>query len=271
MTGIDLYIQRLLEANPLREPVLRSAIQALQLPSESRGLDVGCGIGLQALLLADEVGPEGHITGVDIVPEFLAYGENLAGKAGLSGRITFREGDMNRLPFPQDTFDWVWSADCVGYPAGELAPVLEELMRVVRPGGSVILLAWSSQQVLPGYPLLEAQLNATCSSYLPFLKGKSPDLHFPRALRWFREAGLQDVKAQTFVGDVQAPLGAGERTALASLFEMLWGELTPDVSSEDWIEYQRSCTPASPDFIRDEPGYYAFFTCSMFRGRVPPG
>lgn len=271
MTGIDLYIQRLLEAEPLRKPLLRSVIRALQLPSGSRGLDVGCGIGLQALLLADEVGPEGHITGVDIVPEFLAYGENLAGEAGLSGRITFREGDMNRLPFPQDTFDWVWSADCVGYPAGELAPVLEELMRVARPGGSVTLLAWSSQQVLPGYPLLEARLNATCSGYLPFLKGKSPELHFPRALHWFREAGLEDVKAQTFVGDVRAPLGAGERTALASLFEMLWGEPAPDVSSEDWIEYQRLCIPGSPHFILDAPGYYAFFTCSMFRGRVPPG
>ena len=178
---------------------------------------------------------------------------------------------MDRLPFSQDTFDWVWSADCVGYPAGELAPVLKELMRVVRPGGSITILAWSSQQVLPGYPFLEARLNATCSSYLPFLKGTSPELHFPRALHWFREAGLDDVKAQTLVGDVQAPLGAGERPALASLFEMLWGELSPEVSSEDWLEYQRLCTPASPDFILDEPGYYAFFTCSMFRGQVPLG
>ena len=145
MTDTDLYIQRLLEANPLREPVLRSAIQSLQLPLRSRGLDVGCGIGLQTLLLADAVGSEGHITGVDILPQLLAYGEHLVGKAGLSERITFREGDMNRLPFAEDAFDWVWSADCIGYPVGELLPVLKELVRVVKPGGSVILLAWSSQ------------------------------------------------------------------------------------------------------------------------------
>ena len=61
MTGTNLYIQRLLEANPLREPVLRSAIQALQLLRASHGLDVGCGIGLQALLLAEAVGADGHV------------------------------------------------------------------------------------------------------------------------------------------------------------------------------------------------------------------
>jgi len=174
MTDINAYLQRLLEANPLREPVLRSAIRALQLPPGSHGLDVGCGIGLQSLLLADAVGSEGHVTGVDILPEFLAYGEDLAGQAGLSERITFREGDMNRLPFAENTFDWAWSADCIGYPAGELIPLLKELMRVVRPGGDIIILAWSSQQVLPGYPLLEARLNATCSAYLPFLKRTDP-------------------------------------------------------------------------------------------------
>jgi len=139
----------------------------------------------------------------------------------------------------------------------------------VKPGGSIILLAWSSQQLLPGYPLLESQLNATCSAYLPFLKGKSPELHFLQALRWFQGVGLEEVKAQTFVGDVQSPLSDGERTALISLFEMLWAEPQPDVSSEDWKEYQRLCKPKSANFILDQPGYYAFFTYSMFRGKAP--
>ncbi|MBN2116709.1 MAG: class I SAM-dependent methyltransferase [Anaerolineales bacterium] len=269
MTDTDIYIQRLLEANPLREPLLRSVIQALQLPPGSRGLDVGCGIGLQELLLADAVGCDGHVTGVDVVPEFLAFGEKLAGQFCLSERISFRLGDMNRLPFDEDTFDWAWSADCIGYPAGELVPQLKELMRVVKPGGTVVILAWSSQQVLPGYPLLEARLNATCSAYLPFLKGKGPELHFLRALQWFREAGFEEFKAQTFVGDVQAPLSSDERTALTSLFEMLWVEPQPDLLSEAWMEYQRLCKPESADFILDQPGYYGFFTYSMFRSKVP--
>ncbi|MGE5223754.1 MAG: class I SAM-dependent methyltransferase [Omnitrophica WOR_2 bacterium] len=269
MTDIHNYIKRLLDSNPLREPLFRSVVQALQLPLGSEGLDAGCGIGLQALLLADAIGPGGHVTGMDIVPEFLDAAEDFTREAGLSERITYRVGDMNCLPFPEDTFDWVWSADCIGYPLGEWAPLLKELMRVVRPGGKIVILAWSSQQLLPGYPFLEARLNANYSSYIPFMKGKSSELNFLRAPRWFLEAGLEEVSAQTFIRDIQAPLSSSERAALTSLFEMLWEEPLPDVSAEDWAEYHRLCKPGSKDIILDLPGYYAFFTYTVFRGKVP--
>jgi demethylmenaquinone methyltransferase/2-methoxy-6-polyprenyl-1,4-benzoquinol methylase len=269
MIDSDMIIQNLLEANPLREPTLRSIIESLQLPRGSHGLDAGCGIGLQAMLLSEAIGTDGHVTGLDILPELLAYGEELVAKTGLSDRITFRAGDVSCLPFEEDHFDWVWSADCIGYPAGELAPLLQELMRVVKPGGNIILLGWSSQQLLPGHPLLEAGLNATCSGYIPFLKDKRPELNFMRTLTVLRNAGLEEVQAQTFVGDVRAPLSEGERTALTSLFEMLWGAPQPEASAEDVSEYKRLCTPGSPDFILNIPDYYAFFTYSLFRGRVP--
>jgi len=132
----------------------------------------------------------------------------------------------------------------------------------------VILLGWSSQLLLPGYPLLETRLNATCSGYIPFLKGKPPELHFMRALTELRNAGLEEVTARTLVGDVRAPLSPGERTALTSLFQMLWGASQPGTSSEDLKDFDRLCTPRSMDFILDIPDYYAFFTYSMFRGRV---
>ena len=45
-TDMDAYAHSLAITNYLREPVIRSAIQALQLPEGTRGLDAGCGIGL---------------------------------------------------------------------------------------------------------------------------------------------------------------------------------------------------------------------------------
>jgi demethylmenaquinone methyltransferase/2-methoxy-6-polyprenyl-1,4-benzoquinol methylase len=264
----ELYIQNLLDANPLREPLLRKIIQSLELPPGSHGLDAGCGIGLQSLILSEAVGSNGRVTGLDILPELLNYGKGVVKRAGRSNQITFREGDVNHLPFEEDCLDWVWSADCVGYPAGDLTPVLRELKRVVRSGGSLILLGWSSQQVLPGYPLLEARLNGTCSGYLPFLKDKEPETSFMRALYSFRSAGLENVGAHTFVGEVQAPLKDDQRLALTSLFAMLWGDPQPEVSPEDWYQYQRLCHPKSADFILAIPDYYAFFTYSLFRGRV---
>lgn len=269
MSATDLYIQNLLETNPLREPLLHQVIQALRLPAGSHGLDDGCGIGLQTLLLLEAVGRSGHITGVDILPGLLDYGKEIVAKAGLSDKITFREGDVNSLPFDDDTFDWVWSMDCIGYPAGDIVPALKELIRVVKPGGDILLLGWTSQQLLPGYPLLEARLNATCSAYIPFLKGQQPEANFMRVPGALRNAYLQDIQAQTFVGDVHAPLDQGQRTALISLFKMLWGTRQPEVSEADWQEYQRLCGPASADLILDIPDYHAFFTYSLFRGRVP--
>ena len=269
MTDTDTYIQRLLVTDPLTKPVVRSAIQALELPLGSRGLDAGCGIGLQALLLAEAVGPAGHVTGLDISPEFLLHGEKIVKKSGLSERISFEEGDVSKLPFHDDTFDWVWSSSCVGYsPSLEPLPIVKELARVVKPGGSVAILVWSSENLLPGYPLLEARLNATSSGIAPFVKGKKPELHFLRALGWFRLAGLEELTARTFVGDAYAPLKDDVRCALIALFQMRWTAVEPELTQEDLAEYQRLCLLESPEFILNHPDYYAFFTCSMFHGKV---
>lgn len=268
MTDDTQAIQSLLTANPLREPLLRSVIEALQLSPGSIGLDAGCGIGLQALLLAEAVGSAGHVTGVDISPALLAVGRDIVQRAGYAERVTLTEGTVSRLHFADNSFDWAWSADCIGYPAGDLLPALHELARVVRPNGRICLLGWSSQQVLPGYPVLEARLNATCSAYLPFLTGQAPEQHFTRAVRWLQDAGVAEVTAQTFVGSVQSPLSMGERLALLDLFAMLWGQPQPGVSAQDWAAYQRLCRAESADGILDIPGYYAFFTYSLFQGIV---
>jgi demethylmenaquinone methyltransferase/2-methoxy-6-polyprenyl-1,4-benzoquinol methylase len=199
MSDIDYLVQLAHTCNPLREPVLRSAIKALQLTPGSQGLDAGCAIGLQTLLLADAVGPAGHVTGLDLSPGLLDNAERIVAEVGMSERIAFREGDVSNLPFDDDTFDWVWSADCVGYAPMEPLPLIKELARVVKPGGSVAILAWSSEEFLPGYPLLEARLRATSAGLAPFVRDKDPESHFLRALGWFREAGLEELTAHTFV------------------------------------------------------------------------
>jgi len=268
MTDIDNFVQNAYVFNCLRESVFRSAIQALQFPVGSRGLDAGCGIGLQALSLAAAVGPAGHITGLDLSPEILDYAKEMVKQAGLSERISFREGDVNELPFDDGTFDWAWSVDCVGYAPIEPLPLVKELARVVKPGGIVAILAWSSEKLLPGHPLLEARLSATSAGIAPFDKGMRPESHFTRALGWFRDAGLEERQTRTFAGDAYAPLTDDIRSALTALFQMRWPGVESELTLGDWGEYQRLCLPESPDFILDHPDYYAFFTYSMFHGKV---
>jgi ubiquinone/menaquinone biosynthesis C-methylase UbiE len=265
----DSYIQSLLVSNSLRDSILREMVRALQLPKGSRGLDAGCGIGLQCHLLAWEVGPTGHVTGVDISTEMLDYGRKMAEEAGMSERISFQEGDIASLPFDTNTFDWAWSADCVGYAPMEPLPLLKELARVVKPGGIVAIGAWSSEKLLPGYPRLEARLGATSAGMAPFIQGKKPELHFLRALEWFRQQGMKEPKAKTFADSVCAPLNDEIRNAMLTLFDMRWPGVSAELSSEDLVEFQRLCLPDSPDFILNMPDYHAFFTYTLFWGKTP--
>ena len=262
------YALALYLSDSLRAPVIHTAIQALQFPWRSRGLDAGCGIGCHTFTLADVIGPEGHVTGVDISAEFLDHARKFAEVSGFSEQVTFQKGDVNNLPFEDDSFDWAWSVDCVGYTPGKPVPLLKELSRVVKPGGTIAILMWSSQQLLPGYPQLEARLNASTAGIAPFARGKSPDLHFLRALGWFQAAGLIEARALTLVGSVHAPLSDDIRSALLSLFQMRWGEPKSEMTEEDWKKYQRLCRPDSSDFILNLPDYYAFFTYSLFYGTV---
>ena len=263
----ESYIQTALTFESLRGTTLREMVGALQLPKGSRGLDAGCGIGLQCLLLAEAVGPGGHVTGLDISAEMLKRGGEIVKEAGLSEHISFQEGDVNSLPFEDNTFDWAWSADCVGYAPLEPLPLLKEMARVVKPGGIVAIAAWSSEELLPGHPRLEARLRATSAGMAPFVQGKNPESHFLRAMGWFQELGLKEPRGKAFAGSACAPLSDEMRRALAALFDMRWPNVEAELSSDDLAEFKRLCLPDSPDFILNLPDYYAFFTYTMFWGK----
>ncbi|MBN1314826.1 MAG: methyltransferase domain-containing protein, partial [Anaerolineales bacterium] len=206
---------------------------------------------------------------LDLHTGLLNKAEGIVASRNLSDRIRFKHGSVNDLPFDDDVFDWAWSADCIGYPTGEPLPVLKELMRVVKPGGIIAILAMSSQSLLPGHPLLEARLNATCLAYAHLLEGRQPESHFMRLLHWFRIVSLLDSACCTFTGNIQAPLDEELVGALVSLFEMLWGVRQSGTSDADWDDYQRLCRPESADFILKLNDYAGFITYTMFRGTVP--
>ena len=75
----------------LARPYPFEEIETLHLPLGGRGLDMGCGIGLQTLQLAEAVGPSGHVTGLDVASEFLIFGRGIVKKGGLFERIFFKK------------------------------------------------------------------------------------------------------------------------------------------------------------------------------------
>jgi demethylmenaquinone methyltransferase/2-methoxy-6-polyprenyl-1,4-benzoquinol methylase len=250
-------------------PALASAIETLRLPPAGLGLDAGCGIGSQTELLLQATSPGGRVTGLDSSAEHLAVAEESAREKGLSDLVHFQLGDVGSLPFDPGSFDWVWSADCVGFIPGDPIEMLRGLTRVVKPGGTVALILWSSQLLLPGYPFLEARLNATRAGAAPASTDCPPQRHFLRSIGWFSQVGLQEPAARTFLVDLHAPLDEGEKEALASIIEMRWGQPESELSKADWELYRQLTDRESPDSVVDREDYFGFFTYSMFWGIVP--
>jgi len=96
-------------------------------------LDLGCGAGTDSLVAAVMVGPEGRVTGIDMTPEMLAKARAAAEEMG-ARNVEFVEGEAERLPFADESFDVVVSNGVIDLIPDKEA-VFAELSRVVRPGG----------------------------------------------------------------------------------------------------------------------------------------
>ena len=255
--------------NKFREPLLNHIIKSLDIPAKSRGLDAGCGIGYVTKVLAEQVGEKGQVIGLDLSREFIQYAKT----KHQMDNIQFIEGDINSLEFDDNSIDWIMCIDTLwpgpkelGCPAEDPLTIIKEFYRVLKPGGSVFILFWSSQKLLPGYPLLEARLNTTASATAPFSNGMKPLHHILNGRYWLQNAGFTAISVKTYVGDITAPLSENDRTALTILFEMFWSESRSEVSKDDWEAFKRLCDPRLDDYILGNRYYYGFYTYTLFKG-----
>ena len=105
-------------------------IRGLHLPANSRVLDVACGIGTTALLMAREFGL--NVVGLDVSAANVAKAESLLG----GGTAKFVTGDAAAVPFPDDSFDAV-VCECAVSTFADQARVVAEFVRVLKPGGVI--------------------------------------------------------------------------------------------------------------------------------------
>ncbi len=99
-------------------------------------LDVGCGIGGPSRFLAKAFGC--RVTGLDLTAEFVEVANMLAHRTGLAGKVTYRQGDALDLPFPDASFDLVWSQNAAMNIA-DRDRLYAEMRRVLRPAGRLAI------------------------------------------------------------------------------------------------------------------------------------
>ena len=111
---------------------------ALALRPGDRVLDVGVGPGLLAAEMAAEVGPEGRICGIDISDSMLSIAGTRANTPG-GPQIELELAAAERIPHGAESFDVVVSTQVFEY-VEDVAGALDEIRRVLRPAGRVVLL-----------------------------------------------------------------------------------------------------------------------------------
>lgn len=157
----------------------------LLLPGGMRWLDVGCGTGAFTELVVDRCAPT-EISAIDPSEDQIAYAQSRPA----TGRVAFRVGDAQSLPFDDDEFDVAAMALVLSF-IPDCAKAISEMKRVTRPAGTVATYNWDMAG--RGYvqqPLVDA-LEAMGEEFPPSPGAEISRLEGLKEL--FDAAGLDDV------------------------------------------------------------------------------
>jgi arsenite methyltransferase len=147
-------------------------------------VDLGCGAGIDLLLAARLVGPQGLVIGVDMTDEMVDRARRNAETAGLD-TVEVRRGIIEELPVEDGSVDWVIS-NCVINLSPEKPRVFSEIARVLRPGGQMLVSDMMARDLPP-------ELLALPVAYASCVAGAIDEEEY---LAGLRAAGLGDVEVR---------------------------------------------------------------------------
>jgi ubiquinone/menaquinone biosynthesis C-methylase UbiE len=158
-------------------PWAATLLDTVQLRPGDRLLDVATGTGIVARLASERVAPTGSVAGVDLNAGMLAVAASATPE---DVSIDWRQANADSLPFPDGAFDVVLCQQGLQFFPNN-AGALNEMYRVLGPGGRVAISVWRDVKHIPGYDALTEALTRHVS---------------PEAGSFFRMTGALDDAAE---------------------------------------------------------------------------
>jgi ubiquinone/menaquinone biosynthesis C-methylase UbiE len=235
-----------LEAEAAGRAVSRVLLERADLQPGDLVLDVGSGYGEPGLSAASAVGPDGHVTCLDISGDMLAFAENRARAASLSN-VSFVEADIEALELAPASVDVVLSRATLMYTSNPLE-TLRRLHTALRPGGRLAVAVWATPDrvafATPVVVMIETLgIEPQAAGPGPFALGADGALE-----RLVRDAGFTGVVAGTalavyefasaeacteWIRDVAPPITELTADQPASVQQDLWDRVT-----RSWAPFQ---------------------------------
>lgn len=116
-------------------------------------LDVGCGIGGATRRLATHFGSGSRVTGITLSPKQAQRAAQLALDQGIPN-ADFKVMDALAMGFPDNTFDFVWACES-GEHMPDKGKYVEEMVRVLKPGGTLVIATWCQRSTPPDFTTRE--------------------------------------------------------------------------------------------------------------------
>ncbi len=133
-------------ADHSEEPVRQAALEKLNARSGETVLEIGFGTGHCLVALARSAGSSGKVYGIDLSDEMLRIAQDRLEREGLAERAELTCGDAALLPYPDEMLDAVFMSFTLElFDTPEIPKVLAECLRVLRPGGRIVVAGMSKE------------------------------------------------------------------------------------------------------------------------------